>query len=256
MILRRITKHVKDQNWFAVAIDFAIVVIGVFIGLQVANWNEARSDRQLGQEYTQRLIADLERDLAATRSLKSYYAEVLENVEEADRLLAAPAPDSKALVIAAYRASEFNNNPPDTATWDEIVSSGHLKLLPAGAIENGLGDYYKFNELPAPSDDLRSSDYRKAVRSHIPLPAQLAIRDGCSDVYDELSYVASGFVSDCHIDVDEGVLLDVAETLRASDVVKETLRHQYSLVAFLQINNDGGIANAEQALAALGKATP
>jgi len=26
MLLRRITQHVKDQNWFAVAIDFFIVV--------------------------------------------------------------------------------------------------------------------------------------------------------------------------------------------------------------------------------------
>ena len=33
MILRRITKHVKDQNWFAVGIDFIIVVVRVFIGI-------------------------------------------------------------------------------------------------------------------------------------------------------------------------------------------------------------------------------
>ena len=43
MLLRRITKHVKDQNWFAVGIDFVIVVVGVFIGLQVANWNDDRA---------------------------------------------------------------------------------------------------------------------------------------------------------------------------------------------------------------------
>ena len=45
MLLRRISKHVKDQNWFAVFIDFAIVVIGVFIGLQVANWNDTQSTK-------------------------------------------------------------------------------------------------------------------------------------------------------------------------------------------------------------------
>jgi hypothetical protein len=27
-------KHVQDQNWFAVGIDFLIVVTGVFIGIQ------------------------------------------------------------------------------------------------------------------------------------------------------------------------------------------------------------------------------
>ncbi|MFT5573220.1 MAG: hypothetical protein ACI9FR_002153 [Cryomorphaceae bacterium] len=42
MILRSVTQHVKDQNWFAVVLDFIIVVFGVFVGLQVSNWNEAQ----------------------------------------------------------------------------------------------------------------------------------------------------------------------------------------------------------------------
>lgn len=42
MIFRRIKAHVEKENWFAVGVDFAIVVIGVFIGIQVANWNETR----------------------------------------------------------------------------------------------------------------------------------------------------------------------------------------------------------------------
>ncbi|PHQ59264.1 MAG: hypothetical protein COC03_06290 [Robiginitomaculum sp.] len=46
MLLRSITKHINDQNWFAVAIDFFIVVGGVFIGLQVSNWSNAQQDRR------------------------------------------------------------------------------------------------------------------------------------------------------------------------------------------------------------------
>ena len=42
MMLRRIFEHVKTQNWFAVGLDFLIVVTGVFIGIQVANWNAER----------------------------------------------------------------------------------------------------------------------------------------------------------------------------------------------------------------------
>lgn len=59
MLLRRITKHVKDQNWFAVGIDFAIVVLGVFIGIQVANWNEARSASQSEIRLIDLLVNDL-----------------------------------------------------------------------------------------------------------------------------------------------------------------------------------------------------
>ncbi len=55
MILRRITEHVKTQNWLAVGIDFFIVVVGVFIGLQFSNWNEARQERAQEADYVQRL---------------------------------------------------------------------------------------------------------------------------------------------------------------------------------------------------------
>ena len=45
MILRRITKHVKDQNWFAVALDFFIVLAGILIAFQITNWSESQSER-------------------------------------------------------------------------------------------------------------------------------------------------------------------------------------------------------------------
>ena len=42
MLLRRTIEHVKAQNWFAVGLDFVIVVFGVFVGLQVQDWNDSR----------------------------------------------------------------------------------------------------------------------------------------------------------------------------------------------------------------------
>ena len=55
MLLRRVIEHVKAQNWTAVVLDFVIVVMGVFIGIQVANWNAVRQERSLEQNYWQRL---------------------------------------------------------------------------------------------------------------------------------------------------------------------------------------------------------
>ena len=59
MILRRVTRHVKDQNWFAVGLDFVIVVVGVFIGIQVANWNDERLENVRKVQIVEALIADL-----------------------------------------------------------------------------------------------------------------------------------------------------------------------------------------------------
>ncbi|TDR22344.1 hypothetical protein [Marinicella litoralis] len=66
MLLRSVTKHVKEQNWFAVFIDFFIVVVGVFIGIQVANWNEDRSERSLETKYLERIYLDAERSIKET----------------------------------------------------------------------------------------------------------------------------------------------------------------------------------------------
>lgn len=63
MILRRITQHVREQNWTAIAIDFVIVVIGVFIGIQVSNWNQARTDQALAERYLNDLTGDLRGDI-------------------------------------------------------------------------------------------------------------------------------------------------------------------------------------------------
>lgn len=45
MILRRITEHVKAQNWFAVALDFVIVVIGVGVAMFGQQWLSDRQQR-------------------------------------------------------------------------------------------------------------------------------------------------------------------------------------------------------------------
>src|SRR4051812_40063961 len=58
MILRRFIDHVKKEHWTAIAIDFVVVILGVFIGLQANNWNEARNDRTRERTYLERLRAD------------------------------------------------------------------------------------------------------------------------------------------------------------------------------------------------------
>ena len=59
MLLRRITKHVKDQNWFAVGLDFLIVVFGILIAFQITNWSEARKEDTLERQYLERLRNDI-----------------------------------------------------------------------------------------------------------------------------------------------------------------------------------------------------
>ncbi len=45
MILRRLSQSLKEQNWTAIAIEFVLLIAGVFLGIQVANWNAERIER-------------------------------------------------------------------------------------------------------------------------------------------------------------------------------------------------------------------
>jgi len=59
LLLRSISKHVSDQNWVAVALDFCIVVAGVFIGIQLGNWNDLRGNKQATISALERLNGEV-----------------------------------------------------------------------------------------------------------------------------------------------------------------------------------------------------
>ena len=65
MILRRLSKSLKEQNWTAIWIEFVLLVAGVFLGIQVANWNQARADRTEYEAALVRLGAEIDTNLAS-----------------------------------------------------------------------------------------------------------------------------------------------------------------------------------------------
>ncbi len=72
MILRRVIKHVRNQEWTAVFLDFIIVVMGIFVGLQVASWSASRAEQSLEQEYLERLLVDVELSINTTSVTRGY----------------------------------------------------------------------------------------------------------------------------------------------------------------------------------------
>lgn len=75
MILRKLAKAIREQNWFTVVLEILIVVIGIFLGLQADDWNQAWKDRELEIRYLERLQADLLKDLERLDS-SEYFAQL------------------------------------------------------------------------------------------------------------------------------------------------------------------------------------
>lgn len=67
MILARLTAAIRAQNWFAVAIEFIIVIAGVVIGFQVTAWNAEREDRERVGQALERLQLETEQNIRSLR---------------------------------------------------------------------------------------------------------------------------------------------------------------------------------------------
>ena len=86
MMLRRIRHHLKHQDWFAVALEFVIVVISIVAAFQLQSWGEARASNQRAQQSLHQLYEESE------EALDFWIALVREwdsNLETQDRVIAA-----------------------------------------------------------------------------------------------------------------------------------------------------------------------
>ena len=132
MLLRSVTRHVKEQNWFAVLVDFVIVVVGVFIGIQVANWNEARQDSILSGRILERLdveFADISGEIdVALRSHQRNMDGLIAIIEAIDnnKLPVENEDPFKAGLLYSYthRSSTYRS-----ATYREIIANGRIELI-------------------------------------------------------------------------------------------------------------------------------
>lgn len=148
MLLRRMMQHVREQNWTAVGIDFAIVVIGVFVGIQVSNWNEARQQSARQASYMQRLQVDF---VGIRDRLQEHFTVYREAIEGGDYLLSlvateiSPGKDiavDKTRLGRAFTALVSTRIPPPLpATYVEMRSEGQLSYIGNRALRDRLAEY-------------------------------------------------------------------------------------------------------------------
>lgn len=132
MILRRITEHVKTQNWFAVGLDFLIVVVGVFIGIQVSNWNETVNDRKREQAVLQAMLEDItatSSDLQEMLDINIAGSESLKVIAHHIDNRTAPLPLEELDVHIFRGIYQYPTFPITLATYEELKNTGKLDLV-------------------------------------------------------------------------------------------------------------------------------
>lgn len=228
MLLRRLTLHVREQNWTAIGIDFVIVVVGVFIGIQVANWNDDRATARKAGVFTERLRADLVGEAWGYEMQVGYYTDVMVNAEKAaDALEGDQAPTDEALLVAAYRATQYNGNIRRRATYDELTSTGDIGLIGDPALRQLAMDVYTTDMFEIMVEEGIHSRYREAFRMTLPHGVQRAVSGACGDkVVAPGDFVGVNHSLDypCSTGLSPEVLADSVARLRANPQLLPLLR--------------------------------
>jgi len=165
MILRRVIEHVKAQNWTAVALDFVIVVMGVFIGLQVQEWSGRQEDRRREVQIIADMLADLEIDRAQYANGMSFDMRGLSAANAAFAGADLPpvsfdwSKGATAGIDYTFDISTISEYPaeprdllwtdvvirnfptPSTSTYDAMVGAGDIRLIQDRAIVREIQDY-------------------------------------------------------------------------------------------------------------------
>ena len=132
MILRKLARTIREQNWFTVVLEITIVVVGIFVGLQVDSLNEERKDRALEQQYLERLHADA--IAAVERQTKARYVNEKRFrsqtvVIEALRANHLPADLYDEFSVGLAYAGIYNPLIWQWGTVEELHSTGNIRLI-------------------------------------------------------------------------------------------------------------------------------
>jgi hypothetical protein len=146
MIVRKMADAMTRQNWFTVAVEVLIVVVGIFIALQVDDWNEKRKDRNREVEYLQRIETELRQDIAefetgvALAARRREYARlIMAALNDPELVQREPTAFLRALVRAGFTYSPTISD----HTFAEIKSAGELGIIENVGLRVSITEYYQ-----------------------------------------------------------------------------------------------------------------
>lgn len=240
MVIRRIREHVTAHNWFAVSVDVAIVVVGVFLGTQANNWNEARLAANEARTYRERLAEEARANQIDLQARQAYYNDVRQHALAALRMYDLDTSElSEAFVVHSYQASNINSRKLRRSTYDELVASGSLSKVGDQDLRNLAEAFYQGLAV-LDTDNQRLPPYRERVRRELPYDVVARIRGQCGDLISESSgTVIFKLPSKCELSLEKRLVRKAVAQLKTAPEMDRDLS-RYIVDIDLRIANFGG----------------
>ena len=255
MVIRRIREDVVSHNWFAVAVDVGIVVLGIVIGTQVNNWNADRIDRARAVELRERLISELSFNQRQYHQQWLYYVDARRHGLAALDALRGNAKLGEPFLVDAYQATQMDLTPPRHFVFDGLVSSGLLNLVGDARVQEMTSQYYlsQATDVPQLSE---APPYRDQLRTVMPYPVQAAIRASCGDrnVIVASEVVGQALPRECSLGLPSAEVDDAVARVRGGELERSLTRYLSSLDQKISLLRAG--AQSGDLLKALGSKPP
>ncbi len=155
MILQRIAGSLKTRDWGTAALEILIVVLGIFLGLQVGEWNDARKDNVRAKQVLEELRVEFKAINNAAGGLATYYQGVISDLETLMNSLSVGEvkPEAETAIKNAIAYGDvFGDPPPPSGTFRDLMSSGNLALINDKDLRLRLIEYHQSLDIIAESD--------------------------------------------------------------------------------------------------------
>lgn len=131
MLLRRVSQHVKTQNWFAVAIDFFIVIAGILIAFQITSWNEARKDSKRELQIIDRLQSEFTMLENETEEYIEFVESTKPIIAEFEQQIINYPEDANLELMKRFFETAFSLPRPagQSDTYQQLIASGDMNVL-------------------------------------------------------------------------------------------------------------------------------
>ncbi len=149
MLFHRISQDLKAQNWSAIWLDLAVVVVGIFLGLQANAWNESRQDRVREAEILDHLRADFEEIKSEADEALDFHRGTIVGLNTVLRSLETGTvvqDDEDTFIHGLQHALMLDTGPRRSGTYIDLVSGGQLRLIRNEELRSRLSEYDEFQQ--------------------------------------------------------------------------------------------------------------
>ncbi|MBX7526065.1 hypothetical protein [Qipengyuania vesicularis] len=169
VFLNKIAVQLREQNWFALAAELVIVVVGVFLGLQAANWNEERQEREDEEQILTRLQAETATLLEAVREERQVLQRKVDLFAQAQSIIFTsdePRPLTPAECSAVAGSHIYRRESDQLPILEEMLSTGRFDRLTDEGIKQQLRNYILFRDRQRANHEERTNELFRLYSRH------------------------------------------------------------------------------------------